>query len=84
MNFFYQKYENHKNVFFIKIKLQRYMYVLSKTKNIHIYPKYKQVYNRICMKASDSRVYMYIYKFLTKNSIYMNKNIDKDTEDKHK
>ena len=81
MNIFYQK---HKSVFFIKIKLQRYTYVVCKTKNIHTYPKHKWVHNRIYMKARDSRVYMYIYKFLDKNSIYMKQNIYKNRENMYK
>ena len=58
----------HKNVFLIKIKLQRYMYVLSKTNHIHTYSKHKRVHNVICMKASDSRsIHVYLLD-LNKNT----------------
>jgi len=39
---FFRKHEKHENLIFIKIILTpRYMYVLSKTKSIHTYPKNK-------------------------------------------
>jgi len=57
-------YENHKNLFFIKIKqAPRYIYVLSKLKvYIHISNTNESI-KKFYMKASDSRIYMYIYEF---------------------
>ena len=46
------------------------MYVLSKINNIHTYPKHKRVHNAICMKVSDSRVYMYVISFRQKLHIH--------------
>ena len=55
-------YENYKNLFFIKTKqASRYMYVFSKLKvYIHI-PNTNEFIIEFYMKASDSRIYMYIY-----------------------
>ena len=37
------------------------MYDLSRTNNMHTYPKYKRVYDMICMKARDSRtIHVYL------------------------
>ena len=49
-----------KMYFSLKINFKAYVCFI-KTKNIHTYPKRKRVYNKICMKVRDSRVYMYIY-----------------------
>ena len=51
----HQTSKNHESSFFLN-KTSRYMYDLSKTNNMHTYPKHKRVHNEICMKASDSRV----------------------------
>ena len=57
----HQTRKDHEDSFFFKNKTSRHMYDYPKlTICIHI-PNIKGVYNSICMKARDSRVYMFVY-----------------------
>jgi len=56
------KHEKYENLIFIKtILTPRYLYVLSKTKGIHTYPKNKWVHKGNCMKNKWLKgIYVYL------------------------
>jgi len=60
------------------------MYDLSKVKNMHTYPKYKRVQNRVLHEKQMTQGYTCIFISLDKDYINMKPNMHKDRQNKYK